>query len=90
MVSKAAEELIQRHPLQRMESPSRGSSALLHVSIPFQVWSYYTDLGIKIIGLASFAYSFAYLVLNPNPMYDFSRPATIRLLALEANSLTIT
>jgi hypothetical protein len=27
-----AQELIQRHPLQRLESPSRGASALLHVS----------------------------------------------------------
>jgi hypothetical protein len=32
MANKAAQELIQRHPLQRLESPSRGASALLHVS----------------------------------------------------------
>lgn len=29
---EVAQELIQRHPLQRLESPSRGASALLHVS----------------------------------------------------------
>ncbi|KAM0721783.1 hypothetical protein Q7P37_002708 [Cladosporium fusiforme] len=51
--AKVAQELIQRHPLQRMESPSRGASALLHIT-----------------GLASFAYSFRYLVLNPNPIND--------------------
>lgn len=32
MANTAAQELIQRHPLQRLESPSRGASALLHVS----------------------------------------------------------
>ncbi|KAL1588209.1 hypothetical protein WHR41_02953 [Cladosporium halotolerans] len=53
MASQAAQELIQRHPLQRLDSPSRGASALLHIT-----------------GLASFAYSFAYLVLNPNPIND--------------------
>jgi hypothetical protein len=30
---EAAQELIQRHPLQRLDSPSRGASALLHVSV---------------------------------------------------------
>ncbi|KAF7196042.1 hypothetical protein HII31_02668 [Pseudocercospora fuligena] len=45
-----ARHLLKRHPLQRLQSPSRGASALLHV-----------------LGLASYAYSFAYLVLNPNP-----------------------
>lgn len=48
-----AESLLRRHPLQRLQAPSRGASATLHVA-----------------GLASFAYSFAYLVLNPNPAND--------------------
>ncbi|KXT09963.1 hypothetical protein AC579_10265 [Pseudocercospora musae] len=42
--------MAQHHPLQRLRSPSRGASALLHL-----------------FGLASYAYSFAYLVRNPNP-----------------------
>jgi len=46
-------DFLQRHPLQRLESPSRSLSALLHVS-----------------GLASFAYSFNYLVAHPNPIND--------------------
>lgn len=38
MANTAAQELIQRHPLQRLESPSRGASALLHVNnIPYQM-----------------------------------------------------
>ncbi|TKA77562.1 hypothetical protein B0A55_06633 [Friedmanniomyces simplex] len=48
-----ARALARRHPLQRLEAPSRGSSALLHL-----------------LGLSSFAYSFSYLVLNPNPVND--------------------
>ncbi|GAB7366577.1 hypothetical protein MBLNU230_g8563t1 [Neophaeotheca triangularis] len=49
----AARRLAQKHPLQRLDSPSRGTSAALHMS-----------------GLVSFAYSFAFLVLNPNPIND--------------------
>lgn len=45
--------VLPRHPLQRLPSPSRGASALLHT-----------------LGLASFAYSFAYLVRHPNPIND--------------------
>lgn len=51
--SSAASSLLRRHPLQRLDSPSRGASALLHT-----------------LGLASFAYSFAYLVRHPNPIND--------------------
>lgn len=32
MAEKAAQQLLRRHPLQRLQSPSRGASALLHVS----------------------------------------------------------
>jgi len=53
MANKVAQELIQRHPLQRLESPSRGASALLHI-----------------FGLATFAYAFSYLVLNPNQINE--------------------
>ncbi|KAF2767473.1 hypothetical protein EJ03DRAFT_390458 [Teratosphaeria nubilosa] len=42
-----------QHPLQRLQSPSRGASALLHF-----------------LGLASFAFSFAYLVHHPNPINE--------------------
>ncbi|KAK4500524.1 hypothetical protein PRZ48_008713 [Zasmidium cellare] len=49
----AARSLLKRHPLQRLPSPSRGASALLHT-----------------IGLASFAYSFNYLVTHPNPVNE--------------------
>lgn len=55
MAETAAEKLVRRHPLQRLDSPSRGASAALHV-----------------LGLASFAYSFAFLVINPNPMYAYT------------------
>ncbi|KAI9693636.1 MAG: hypothetical protein M1822_002907 [Bathelium mastoideum] len=48
-----ARELVQRHPLQRIDSPSRGFSASIHT-----------------LGLASFAYSFHYLVVTPNPVND--------------------
>ncbi|KAF1981856.1 hypothetical protein K402DRAFT_439197 [Aulographum hederae CBS 113979] len=51
--ASAADEFFRRHPLQRVESPSRGLSFVLHL-----------------FGLASYAYSFAYLVLNPNPVND--------------------
>jgi len=50
---RAADSLLRRHPLQRLDSPSRSASALLHA-----------------LGLASFAYSFSYLVRNPNPIND--------------------
>ncbi|KAK3654197.1 hypothetical protein LTR56_004252 [Elasticomyces elasticus] len=53
MAADYARALAHRHPLQRLESPSRGSSALLHL-----------------IGLSSFAYSFSYLALNPNPVNE--------------------
>ncbi|CAK4012086.1 UPF0641 membrane [Lecanosticta acicola] len=53
MAGKAAQHLLRQHPLQRIGSPSRGASAVLHT-----------------LGLVSFAYSFAYLVLNPNPAND--------------------
>ncbi|USW58110.1 Putative FAR-17a/AIG1-like protein [Septoria linicola] len=46
-------ELLKRHPLQRLQAPSRGASAILHV-----------------LGLSSFAYSFIYLVQNPNPVNE--------------------
>ncbi|KIV77869.1 hypothetical protein PV11_09647 [Exophiala sideris] len=42
-------KLIDQHPLQRLPSPSRGVSALIHV-----------------LGLASFGYSYEYLISNPN------------------------
>ena len=47
--TSAMDQLIERHPLQRLPSPSRGLSALVHA-----------------LGLASFAYSFNYLVAHPN------------------------
>ncbi|GAB7332984.1 hypothetical protein MBLNU13_g04683t1 [Cladosporium sp. NU13] len=53
MANKVAQELLQKHPLQRLESPSRGASALLHI-----------------FGLATFAYAFSYLVLNPNQINE--------------------
>ncbi|KJX92978.1 integral membrane protein [Zymoseptoria brevis] len=53
MASHAAEALLRHHPLQRLESPSRGVSAAFHLA-----------------GLASFAYSFSFLVRNPNPIND--------------------
>ncbi|EME39728.1 hypothetical protein DOTSEDRAFT_66657 [Dothistroma septosporum NZE10] len=53
MADRAANKLLSHHPLQRLPSPSRGASALLHS-----------------LGLASFAYSFSYLVRNPNPVND--------------------
>lgn len=53
MAPSPARQLLRQHPLQRLTSPSRGASALLHS-----------------LGLASFAYSFAYLVRNPNPVND--------------------
>jgi hypothetical protein len=66
---EVAQELIQRHPLQRLESPSRGASALLHVSRNPILNKHVCVLTIfQITGLASFAYSFSYLVLNPNQM----------------------
>ncbi|WPH01368.1 Hypothetical protein R9X50_00421100 [Acrodontium crateriforme] len=49
----AAHDLLAMHPLQRLPSPSRSASALLHL-----------------LGLASFAYSFAFLIQNPNPIND--------------------
>ncbi|KAF2212527.1 hypothetical protein CERZMDRAFT_97025 [Cercospora zeae-maydis SCOH1-5] len=51
--AQLADELLRRHPLQRMRAPSRGASALLHA-----------------LGLSSFAYSFIYLVQNPNPVNE--------------------
>ncbi|KAF2092787.1 hypothetical protein NA57DRAFT_81935 [Rhizodiscina lignyota] len=48
-----ARKLVQRHPLQWMESPSRTASAALHAG-----------------GLASFAYSYKYLIDHPNPIND--------------------
>jgi len=45
--------LVRKHPLQRLSSPSRGASALLHI-----------------LGLSSFAYSFNFLVNNPNQMSE--------------------
>ncbi|EXJ79341.1 hypothetical protein A1O3_08843 [Capronia epimyces CBS 606.96] len=45
------DKLVQKHPLQRLASPSHSLSALVHT-----------------LGLASFAYSFNYLVENPNPI----------------------
>ncbi|KAK5109829.1 hypothetical protein LTR85_002043 [Meristemomyces frigidus] len=53
MAADAARELAKRHPLQRLEAPSRGASAILHA-----------------LGLGSFAYSFAFLIQNPNPIND--------------------
>ncbi|KAK1071118.1 hypothetical protein LTR74_003499 [Friedmanniomyces endolithicus] len=53
MAAEYARALARRHPLQRLEAPSRGSSALLHL-----------------LGLSSFAYSFAYLILNPDPVSE--------------------
>ncbi|KIW12332.1 hypothetical protein PV08_09609 [Exophiala spinifera] len=47
--TQAMDKLIQRHPLQRIHSPSRGFSAIVHL-----------------VGLASFASSYKYLVENPN------------------------
>jgi len=49
MPSATLDRFIARHPLQRLTSPSRGVSALVHS-----------------LGLASFAYSFRYLVEHPN------------------------
>lgn len=46
---QALDALIQQHPLQRLQSPSRTVSATVHV-----------------LGLASFAYSFEYLIGHPN------------------------
>jgi len=76
-MADAARQMVKRHPLQRMTSPSRQASALLHVSIserasiyghmPYSVRYPDADLN-QITGLASFAYSFYYLVENPNPM----------------------
>ncbi|KIX06558.1 uncharacterized protein Z518_04534 [Rhinocladiella mackenziei CBS 650.93] len=48
-MANTLDTLIRQHPLQRLPSPSRGVSALVHT-----------------IGLASFAYSFNYLVEHPN------------------------
>lgn len=45
----AMNRLIQRHPVQRLSSPSRGFSALVHI-----------------LGLASYSYSYNYLIANPN------------------------
>jgi hypothetical protein len=45
----ALSKLIDQHPLQRLSSPSRGVSALVHV-----------------LGLASYGYSYNYLIANPN------------------------
>ena len=45
----AMNKLIKQHPLQRLSSPSRGVSALVHV-----------------LGLASFGFSYNYLIANPN------------------------
>ncbi|KAK4539529.1 hypothetical protein LTR36_010874 [Oleoguttula mirabilis] len=53
MAAVAAQKLTKQHPLQRLQAPSRGVSALLHC-----------------LGLCSFAYSFAYLVRNPNPINE--------------------
>ncbi|KAJ9192210.1 hypothetical protein DTO166G4_1903 [Paecilomyces variotii] len=47
--SKASESLINQHPLQRLPSPSRGVSAIVH-------WT----------GLASFIWSFNFMIENPN------------------------
>lgn len=46
---QALDALIQQHPLQRLTSPSRTVSAVVHT-----------------LGLASYAYSFDYLIGNPN------------------------
>ncbi|GME28358.1 Integral membrane protein [Neofusicoccum parvum] len=50
---KQGQKLASRHPLQRLDSPSRGASALLHL-----------------VGCCSFAYSFHYLIFNPNPINE--------------------
>lgn len=52
-MNSATEALLEKHPLQWLESPSRTASAALHIA-----------------GLASFAYSFRWLVDNPNPIND--------------------
>lgn len=49
MSSKTLDMIVARHPLQKLSSPSRGVSALIHS-----------------IGLASFFYSFDYLIEHPN------------------------
>lgn len=49
MTSTTLDRMVERHPLQRLSSPSRSLSALVHS-----------------IGLASFSYSFNYLVEHPN------------------------
>lgn len=45
------QEIMDKHPLQRLESPGPGLSAVVHL-----------------IGLASFTYSFRWLIQNPNPI----------------------
>ncbi|KAB2578623.1 Integral membrane protein [Lasiodiplodia theobromae] len=50
---KEGRKLASKHPLQRLNSPSRGASALLHF-----------------IGCCSFAYSFHYLIYEPNPISE--------------------
>lgn len=46
---QALDAMMQQHPLQRLKSPSRSISAIVHT-----------------LGLASFAYSFDYLIGHPN------------------------
>ncbi|KAH9827370.1 UPF0641 membrane protein [Teratosphaeria destructans] len=53
MTATWGERWLAQHPLQRLPSPSRGASALLHF-----------------LGLGSFAFSFGYLVQNPNPINE--------------------
>ena len=66
-MANTAQTAANKHPLQRLSSPSRSASALLHVSPlhpdPFQPLTLPQSLG-----LASFTSSFFYLTQNPTPI----------------------
>lgn len=72
MAARAARELSLRHPQQRLQSPSQGASALLHVRVSNPSDAHHNDLqkASQIAGLASFAYSFHWLTLDESPINE--------------------
>ncbi|KAL1304601.1 hypothetical protein AAFC00_003570 [Neodothiora populina] len=73
MTSDTLNRLAERHPQQRLHSPSKGLSAFLHVA-----------------GLSSFAYSFNWLISNPNPVSEAfgSHWQHLTIIGLSLSTLT--